>query len=140
MDMIFKICAESIRILVTLTRPVSDYFLAFFYRLFMGKTKMLPPIDDKILLTPAVELAEKIRKRQIKCEEVMNAYIKRAKSVHPYINAFVDQRFEEALKDAKEVDKFLESGTKSEKDIARDTPLLGVPFSCKETIGVTGKS
>ncbi|GFR24820.1 fatty-acid amide hydrolase 2 [Trichonephila clavata] len=68
----------------------------------------------------------------------MKVYIERAKAVHPLINAAVDERFDEALKNAKEVDKFLDSKRKSEEDIAKDTPLLGIPFSCKETIGVTG--
>ncbi|GFW63110.1 fatty-acid amide hydrolase 2-A [Trichonephila clavipes] len=104
----------------------------------MGETKVLPPIDNKILLMSAVELAEKIRKRQLSCEEVMRAYVERSKAVHKYINAAVDERYEAALKEAREVDKFLARGTKSEEEIARDTPLLGVPFSCKEAIGVEG--
>ncbi|GIY64320.1 fatty-acid amide hydrolase 2-B [Caerostris darwini] len=133
-----RICADIIRILVTLTRPLSDYVLAILYRIFMGQTKKLPPIDNKILVLSATELAEKIRKRQLSCEEVMKAYVERSKLVHPYINAAVDERYEDALNDARNVDKFLASGAKSEVDIARDTPLLGIPFSCKEAIGVKG--
>ncbi|GIY11313.1 fatty-acid amide hydrolase 2-B [Caerostris darwini] len=133
-----RICGDIIRILVTLTRPLSDYVLAILYRLFMGETKMLPPIDNKILLLSATELAEKIRKRQLSCEEVMKAYVERSRQIHPYINAAVDNRYEDALNDAKNVDKFLASGVKSEDDIARDTPLLGIPFTCKEAIGVKG--
>ncbi|GBO37490.1 hypothetical protein AVEN_31992-1 [Araneus ventricosus] len=75
----------------------------------MGGTKQLPPIENKILLIPATELAEKIRKRQLSCEEVMKAYIERAKQVHPYINAAVDERYEDALKDAQTSKKFLAS-------------------------------
>ncbi|GIY99072.1 fatty-acid amide hydrolase 2-B [Caerostris extrusa] len=133
-----RICGDIIRILVTLTRPLSDYVLAILYRLFMGETKKLPPIDNKILLLSATELAEKIRKRQLSCEDVMKAYVERSKQVHPYINAAVDERYEDALEDARNVDKFLASGVKSVKDIARDTPLLGIPFTCKEAIGVKG--
>ncbi|XP_055946096.1 fatty-acid amide hydrolase 2-A-like [Argiope bruennichi] len=129
-------CAEFIRILVTLTWPVSDYVLNFLYGLFMGATKQLPPIENKILLLSAIELAAKIRTKEISCEEVMKTYVERAKIVHPYINAATDERYEDALKDAKKVDEFLASGTKSELEIARDTPLLGVPFTCKEAIGV----
>ncbi|GBM46533.1 Fatty-acid amide hydrolase 2 [Araneus ventricosus] len=68
----------------------------------------------------------------------MKAYVERARLVHPYINAATDERYEDALKDAKKVDEFLASGTKSEDEIARETPLLGVPFTCKEAIGVKG--
>ncbi|PRD35131.1 UNVERIFIED_CONTAM: Fatty-acid amide hydrolase 2 [Trichonephila clavipes] len=74
----------------------------------------------------------------ISCEEVMKAYIERSKAVHPYINAATDERYEDALKDAKNIDTFLASNVKLEEDIARDTPLLGVPFTCKEVIGVKG--
>ncbi|XP_035221922.1 fatty-acid amide hydrolase 2-like isoform X2 [Stegodyphus dumicola] len=130
--------AGFVRVILTLTRPFSDKVLNFLYRICMGKTPQLPAIDDKILLMPATELAEKIRKRQLTCEEVMKAYVMRIKLVQPIINAVVDERYVEALNDAMEVDRFLASGQKSEKDIAQDTPLLGVPFTCKEAIGVKG--
>ncbi|GBN24919.1 Fatty-acid amide hydrolase 2 [Araneus ventricosus] len=126
------------RFVLVLTRPLSDRVLDFFYRLIMGKTKQLPPIDNKILLMTAAELAEKIRKKQLSCEEAMKAYVDRSKAVHPCINAVVDERYEDALKDAKAVDAFLANTTKSEEEIRRETPLLGVPFTCKEAIGVRG--
>ncbi|GBN11415.1 Fatty-acid amide hydrolase 2, partial [Araneus ventricosus] len=131
-------CMQFCRFVLVLTRPLSDRVLDFFYRLIMGKTKQLPPIDNKILLMAAAELAEKIRKKQLSCEEVMKAYVERSKAVHPCINAVVDERYEDALKDAKTVDAFLANTTKSEEEIRRETPLLGVPFTCKEAIGVKG--
>lgn len=70
----------------------------------------------------------------------MKAYIRRIEEVEPLVNACVDQRFEEALKEAKEVDRFLSGDSKSEVEIERDTPLLGVPFSCKESIAVQGNT
>ncbi|XP_035232831.1 fatty-acid amide hydrolase 2-like isoform X1 [Stegodyphus dumicola] len=132
------VLAGFVRAILTLTRPVSDKILNVIYRFFMGCTSELPPITDEILLMPATELAEKIRKKELTCQEVMKAYIMRIKLVQPIINAVVDERYVDALNDAIEVDRFLASGQKSEKDIARDTPLLGVPFSCKEAIGVKG--
>lgn len=68
----------------------------------------------------------------------MNEYIKRLKEVEPLVNACVDQRFEDAIKEAKEVDNFLSTTEKSEEELEKDTPLLGVPFSCKESMGVKG--
>ncbi|XP_035232298.1 fatty-acid amide hydrolase 2-A-like [Stegodyphus dumicola] len=127
-----------VRVFLTLTRPLSDKLLNVLYSIFMGNTPQLPPIDNEILLMSATELAEKIRKRQLTCEEVMKAYIMRIKVVQPIINAVVDERYVDAINDAIAVDHFLASGEKSEKDIARDTPLLGVPFTCKESIGVKG--
>ncbi|CAL1275220.1 unnamed protein product [Larinioides sclopetarius] len=129
---------EIIRIIMSLTYPVTNFFLNLVYRLLMGPTKPLPPIDSKILLMPAAELAEKIRKRQVTCKEVMQAYIQRSQLIHGYINAVTDQRYVEALQDAVAVDRFLERGGKTEEQIARETPLLGVPFTCKEVLGVKG--
>ena len=74
----------------------------------------------------------------MKAEDVMKAFIERIQEVEPYINACIDQRFEEALKEAKDVDSFLLSTTMSEEEIQNQTPLLGVPFSCKENVGVKG--
>ncbi|CAL1275216.1 unnamed protein product [Larinioides sclopetarius] len=134
---VLYIC-EIIRIILSFTYPVSNYFLDLIYRLLMGPNKPLPPIDNKILLVPAVELAEKIRKRQVTCKEVMRAYIQRSQLIHDNINAVTDQRYVEALQDAVAVDRFLESGEKTEEQIAEETPLLGVPFTCKEVLGVKG--
>ncbi|XP_055945563.1 fatty-acid amide hydrolase 2-like [Argiope bruennichi] len=134
---LLHIC-EIIRIVLFLTYPVANFCLNLVYRLLMGPTKTLPPIDNKILLMPATELAEKIRKRQLTCKDVMRAYIQRSQLIHDSINAVTDQRYVEALQDAVAVDRFLESGEKTEEQIAEETPLLGVPFSCKEVLGVKG--
>ena len=135
---LIKLLMDFVRILLTVTRPFSFTLLDAVYRLIYGEKQILPPIDDRLLITPATKLAEKIRKKQLKAENVMKSYIKRVKEVEPLINACVDQRFEKALKEAREVDNFLSGSTKSEDEIARDKPLLGVPFSCKESIGVKG--
>lgn len=68
----------------------------------------------------------------------MKVYIKRIQEVEPFINACVDQRFEYALNEAVEVDHFLLNSTISEEEIENGMPLLGVPFSCKENVGVKG--
>ncbi|GFT54549.1 fatty-acid amide hydrolase 2-B [Nephila pilipes] len=134
----FKALADLLRFILVLTRPLSDRVLDLIYLVFMGKTKILPPIDDEILLMTAIELAEKIRKKQLSCEEVMRVYVQRSQTVHPYINAVVDERYEDAMDEARAVDIFLTITMKTEEEILKDTPLLGVPFSCKETIGVKG--
>lgn len=58
---------EVLRIILTFTRPFSDKILDFLYWLVMGPHKTLPPIDNKILLMPATELASRIRKRKVMC-------------------------------------------------------------------------
>lgn len=70
----------------------------------------------------------------------MQIYINRVKEVNPMINACVDERFEQALADARDVDDMIKTGNMSKQQLATEMPLLGVPFSCKEMIGVKGKN
>ena len=56
---------DIVDILLILTRPYSTRFLNAVYRLIFGAKKELPPIEDKILLVSATELARKIRKKQV---------------------------------------------------------------------------
>lgn len=51
----------------------------------------------------------------------------------------MENRFEAAIKEAREVDQFVQSGAKSEELLAQDTPLLGIPITVKESIAVKGK-
>uniref|UniRef100_A0A2L2YIK7 Fatty-acid amide hydrolase 2 n=1 Tax=Parasteatoda tepidariorum TaxID=114398 RepID=A0A2L2YIK7_PARTP len=129
---------EFIRIFLYFTQPYSDYVISFLYRIFWVKTRPVPPIENKLLLLSATELAEKIRSKQAKCEDVMRAYVDRCRKVQPYINAVTDARYEDALEESRLVDRFLARGDKTPDEIEKDTPLLGVPFSCKEAIGVKG--
>lgn len=126
--------------IIRLVRIILDVSTNIFFGLIYGKPKDIPPITNRILMQPAVELAKKIRKKQLKSVDVVKAYIERIKEVQPIINAIVDERYEDALKEAKAVDDLIQSGTKTEEQIAKDTPFLGVPFSCKEAIGVKGFS
>ncbi|XP_071039394.1 fatty-acid amide hydrolase 2-like [Parasteatoda tepidariorum] len=108
------------------------------HRIIAGRKKALPPIDDEILFMSATELAERIRNRKLKCEDVIRSYYKRAQEVQPLINAITDARYEGALKEAIQIDQFLEKVAKTPEEIKKDTPLLGVPFSCKEVLGIEG--
>lgn len=58
--------------------------------------------------------------------------------MNPIINAIVADRYDDALFEAKEVDKFLAETTKTEDEIANDKPLLGVPVTIKESCSVKG--
>lgn len=100
---------------------------------------MLPPIDDLLLLQPAMSLAAKIRKKQLSSVDLVKAYIARIRDVQPFINAVVEERMALALKEAIQVDKLVSSGTKTEEEIAKETPFLGVPISVKEAIAVKGQ-
>lgn len=68
----------------------------------------------------------------------MQSYINRIKEVNPVLNCVVDERFDDALEDARKVDELIRSGSKIVEDIARETPFLGVPFTTKDCIQVKG--
>lgn len=69
----------------------------------------------------------------------MNAYISRVEEVNPIINAAVGFRFEKALSEAKKIDELIASNFKTEEEMERETPFLGIPFSVKELLAVEGK-
>src|SRR5699024_12698187 len=68
---------------------------------------------------------------KLTCVFITNGYINHIKKINPILNAVVETRFEEALKEAEEYD--LEKDT-----IKRNLPLYGVPISIKECFDVTG--
>lgn len=73
----------------------------------------------------------------------MESFISRIKKVNGKINAVVDRRFEEALKEAREIDRriaaYRDADGKSNDNIM-DLPLAGVPVTIKETISLANKS
>jgi fatty acid amide hydrolase 2 len=70
---------------------------------------------------------------------VVSACIARSEQVHAFLNCLAERRFEEALAEARKVDAFLAETTKTEDEIEAETPFLGVPFSCKESLAVKGE-
>ncbi|RZF41872.1 hypothetical protein LSTR_LSTR005334 [Laodelphax striatellus] len=106
----------------------------------IGPTKKCPPIRNQMLMLSGSSLAHKIRTKQVTCVEVVTAYINRIREVNQSLNAVVEDRFQEAVKEAQAVDSLLASNTKSEDIIASETPFLGVPVTVKESISVQGMS
>lgn len=98
--------------------------------------KRMPPITNLILMESATSLAAKIRTRKLTSVEVTQAFIDRCKEINPLLNCVVDQRFDEALKDAERADKLVASGTMSVEQLEREKPFLGVPISTKDCIRV----
>lgn len=107
--------------------------------LFTPKRSALPLIDDHNLITPAVKLSQQIKSGHITSEEVVESFIGRIKRINPLINAVVDTRFEQALKEAREIDrKLVEARDGSGDKAILSQPLVGVPVSVKETISLDG--
>ncbi|NXW05325.1 FAAH2 hydrolase, partial [Fregetta grallaria] len=73
----------------------------------------------------------------VTCIEVVEAYVERIKEVNPLINAVVKDRFEEALQEARQVDKLLSEGP-GDDYLEEKFPLLGVPITVKEAFALHG--
>lgn len=87
----------------------------------------------ELLKLGALDLAEKIHRKDVKPSEVTDLFIDRVESINPALNALVVPRFDEARIEAKKADDVLMSTPKDELP-----PLLGVPFSIKEVFGLKG--
>lgn len=101
--------------------------------------RCLPPVTDEILLLPAHELAARIRRREVSSEAVVRAFINRMRLVQSYLNAIIDERYDDAIKEAKAIDEFLRTNADlTEDDLAQKKPFLGLPFTAKDSIQVAG--
>ena len=75
---------------------------------------------------------------QVRSSDVVEAYIEQIRAGNPSLNAVVGERFDEALKEAAEVDRMLENGTVPDHLSAGGAPFLGAPFTVKEAFAVKG--
>ncbi|CAH2070822.1 unnamed protein product, partial [Iphiclides podalirius] len=121
---------------------VLDFILAPLYWLRPRDPRRLPPIRDPLLLRSATDLARGIRTGELTSEQVVVTFIERVKEVDPYLNAVVDERYSDAIEEAKALDRQLqearERGTLEE--LLKDKPLYGVPFTVKESCSLAGLS
>ncbi|XP_060781137.1 fatty-acid amide hydrolase 2-B [Neoarius graeffei] len=127
------------RLLQRLFRAVCGFLYALFLLLSPPrKAERVPPVTEPLLLIPAVQLARRIRRRQVSSVEVVQAYIDRIQQVNPLLNAVVKDRFSAALAEAAQVDKLIAEETGGEDALADRLPLLGVPLSVKESFFLQG--
>uniref|UniRef100_A0A182W2W7 Amidase domain-containing protein n=1 Tax=Anopheles minimus TaxID=112268 RepID=A0A182W2W7_9DIPT len=100
------------------------------------RTAPFPEIRNDMLNIPAVDLAERIRNKELRSEDVVRAYIDRIREVNPLINAVVEERFGAAIEEARKADVLI-----SETQplwLIKNYPLLGVPFTVKESCALRG--
>ncbi|EDO30796.1 predicted protein [Nematostella vectensis] len=94
---------------------------------------------DPLLHLSATKLAKKIRELEVSSEEVIEIYIKRIREINTKINAVVDDCFREAIDEARDVDELLKNMGKDEREkMGKRKPLLGVPFTAKESFSAKG--
>ncbi|XP_042214159.1 fatty-acid amide hydrolase 2-like isoform X2 [Homarus americanus] len=111
-----------------------------FWALF-PPAKPMPPITDSALLQSSHTLALWIRQRKRTSESIVSAFVSRSKAVNSILNAVVDEHYDEALQEAREVDQKLDLYSEEERaNLEYSQPLLGVPFTVKEIIAVKGMS
>ncbi|XP_076239359.1 fatty-acid amide hydrolase 2-like [Calliopsis andreniformis] len=117
------------------------FILRHIYDLIYRK-KFVPilPIEFSILKLSATTLAKKIRLREISCEKVVEAYIDRIREINFYIYAVVEDRFKEAISEARLYDAKLRAGEVTAAELEKEKPLYGVPITVKESCSVEGLS
>ncbi|XP_055317975.1 fatty-acid amide hydrolase 2 [Sitodiplosis mosellana] len=96
----------------------------------------MAPIDDLLLLESATSIAEKIRTKKITSTQVLNTFIARIKQVNPLLNCVVDERYDDALQEAAQVDELIASDKYTVDQLRETKPFLGVPISTKDCIAV----
>lgn len=100
---------------------VIDKIFGYFYN---SRRIQIQKCTNPIIMSSAVSLAQKIRKGELKSEKVVQAFINRIREVNPILNAVVDDRFEEALEEARKTDKDIETGQILDVDF-QEKPFLG---------------
>lgn len=78
------------------------------------------------------------RTKKVTSEQVVRVYIERCKKVNSLINAVVQERYIDAIIEAKAVDAMLEEFTDMD-NIKTIQPFLGVPFTTKESNRADGR-
>ncbi|XP_017783293.1 PREDICTED: fatty-acid amide hydrolase 2-like [Nicrophorus vespilloides] len=135
MELLLRILSLILRIFSWIASPI--------FWIMSTSGRKVPPIQNEILLINARSLAEKIRRRELKSVDVVKAYVARIQEVNRLVNAVVEDRYCDAVLEAKAVDSYLDS-IQSQKEelqkVQRDQPLLGVPLTVKESCSLKGMS
>ncbi|KAK0425657.1 hypothetical protein QR680_009304 [Steinernema hermaphroditum] len=121
--------------------PSVNLVFWLYHTLLTRKQCVYGPDANSLLTVSATQASEMIRNRVIRCADIIEAYIDRIEKVNDLINAVVVKNFEEARKQARAVDDYLDGLDKSSEEyrnLSRTKPLLGVPFTLKDCIEVEG--
>lgn len=107
----------------------------------------LAPLCDQLLSAPGHKLSSMIKDGKLTSAKLCELFAERIRQVQPHINCMCQERFSEALAEARRIDALLEEVRSGSKQVSEcsaeeremlDSPLLGVPISIKESIQVKG--
>src|SRR5512138_2642446 len=90
-----------------------------------------PPMSNELCFSTAVELARRIRAREISVTEVVRAHLAQIERVNPRVNAIVTLTAERALAEAREKDAALARGEAA-------GALFGLPVAHKDLVPTRG--
>ena len=90
-------------------------------------------MSDDVFRASATELAGHIRAGSVTSRAVVEAHIERIQRVNPTLNAVVEDRFEDALKEASVADEVARSANADQLP-----PFHGVPCTIKEVFAIPG--
>ncbi|CAG2162722.1 unnamed protein product [Oppiella nova] len=131
-------------ICLRIIRLYFDAFTGITALVFTSSQKgRVPPIGDRLLLQSAHHLSAQIKTGKLKSEVLVKAFVDRIKVVQPYVNAVVDQRYVDAVLEAIDIDKRVQHELYGNDPLIpglsiHDQPLLGIPFSCKDSVSIEG--
>ena len=78
----------------------------------------------------AIELASLVHQRQAKPTEIVEEHLRQIEAMEPRLHAFLSQRPEKALEEARELEARQDLG---------ELPLAGVPIAMKDSVAVAGE-
>lgn len=126
---------------VKFVRLLIDKLSDVVYGWWFNESEKLPPLKSPLLLDPATDLLDKIATGKVTSEQVVTAFIQRIRDVNGILNCVVDERFGEAIVEAKQIDQLLKTlSPEKRKDIFVQKPFLGIPFTTKDCFAVAGLS
>jgi fatty acid amide hydrolase 2 len=86
----------------------------------------------------AVAIGQAIRRRELSAIDVMDAHLGLLERTGPRLNAIVADRYTQAREQARAIDQRIAGAALRGETIDDDMPLLGVPFTVKESIALAG--
>uniref|UniRef100_A0A7E4ULT7 Amidase domain-containing protein n=1 Tax=Panagrellus redivivus TaxID=6233 RepID=A0A7E4ULT7_PANRE len=115
--------------------------LGFNIALLFWKRRVVSRPTNDLILIAATDAAAMIRNGEVQSVHFVQAYIDRMNEVDGVINAVVEDNFDDAIVKAKEVDAYIHAIDKTSdeyKNLAHTKPFLGVPFTTKDSVQVSG--